>query len=284
MMSAMMCPMPGDSRAWAEVTGPRGQPHRPAANALRWPHGDHNDIRDGVREAARHPIGSPKWWDGVWQARRANSDHMAEEEDDALADFRRNTPLSVREDLGRQFSEFKTNHAGAQGIDTDDKDPEGYVSAVQAEIAKMRDLTDKPFGVNIAQLFVRDPAIVDFVAEHDVRFVTTSAGDPTKFTRALKDAGITVFHVVPSLRGALKAVDADVRDLGDRAGRQASVGECARQPFLRQDIPEVDQHWRRHSLLHGGKIQVPELVPFGHDDGHVCAMDGAERAFVIAHR
>lgn len=96
--------------------------------------GDHNDIRDGVREAARHPIGSPEWWEGVWQARRANSDHMAEEEDDALADFRRNTPLNVREDLGRQFNEFKTNHAAAQDIDTDDKDPEGYVSAVQAEI------------------------------------------------------------------------------------------------------------------------------------------------------
>ncbi|HEX6405529.1 MAG TPA: hemerythrin domain-containing protein [Pseudonocardiaceae bacterium] len=98
--------------------------------------GDHNDIRDGVREAARHPVGSSKWWDGVWQARRANSDHMAEEEDDALADFRRNTPLSVREDLGRQFNEFKTNHAGAQSIDTDDKDPEGYVNAVQAEMSQ----------------------------------------------------------------------------------------------------------------------------------------------------
>src|SRR5437868_14732454 len=89
----------------------------------------------------------------------------------------------------------------------------GRLDEVQAEIAKMRDLTDKPFAVNIAQLFVRDPAIVEFVAEHDVRFVTTSAGDPTKFTRALKDAGITVFHVVPSLRGALKAVDAGVDGL-----------------------------------------------------------------------
>ena len=77
----------------------------------------------------------------------------------------------------------------------------------------MRDLTDKPFGVNIAQLFVRDPSIVDFVAENGVTFVTTSAGDPTKFTKALKDAGLTVFHVVPSLRGALKAVDAGVDGL-----------------------------------------------------------------------
>jgi enoyl-[acyl-carrier protein] reductase II len=84
---------------------------------------------------------------------------------------------------------------------------------VRAEIVKMRELTDKPFGVNIAQLFVRDPSIVDFVAENGVTFVTTSAGDPTKFTRALKDAGLTVFHVVPSRRGALKAVDAGVDGL-----------------------------------------------------------------------
>src|SRR6185295_3894311 len=77
----------------------------------------------------------------------------------------------------------------------------------------MRDLTDKPFGVNIAQLFVRDPAIVDFVHENGVRFVTTSAGDPSVFTGALHDAGITVFHVVPSLRAALKAIAAGVDGL-----------------------------------------------------------------------
>ena len=61
--------------------------------------------------------------------------------------------------------------------------------------------------------FIRDASIVDFIAENGVSFVTTSAGDPTKYTKALKDAGITVFHVVPSLRGALKAVDAGVDGL-----------------------------------------------------------------------
>ncbi|MFM8972844.1 MAG: NAD(P)H-dependent flavin oxidoreductase [Actinomycetota bacterium] len=89
----------------------------------------------------------------------------------------------------------------------------GRLDEVREEIVRMRDLTDKPFGVNVAQMFVRDPAIVDFVAEHGVRFVTTSAGDPTRFTAAFKAAGITVFHVVPSLRGALKAVDAGVDGL-----------------------------------------------------------------------
>jgi enoyl-[acyl-carrier protein] reductase II len=46
-----------------------------------------------------------------------------------------------------------------------------------------------------------------------VRFVTTSAGDPTQYTRKLKDAGLVVFHVVPTLRTALKAVDAGVDGL-----------------------------------------------------------------------
>jgi len=90
----------------------------------------------------------------------------------------------------------------------------GELDAVRGEIVKMRALApDKPFAVNIAQAFVRDPSIVDFVVEQGVRFVTTSAGDPTKYTAKLKDAGLTVFHVVPSLHAALKAVAAGVDGL-----------------------------------------------------------------------
>jgi len=89
----------------------------------------------------------------------------------------------------------------------------GELAAVRDEILKMRDLTDKPFGVNIAQLFVRDPAIVDFVIREGVRFVTTSAGNPTRYTAQLKAAGLTVFHVVPTLRAALKAIEAGVDGL-----------------------------------------------------------------------
>lgn len=95
--------------------------------------GDHNDIRDGVREAAQHPIGSSQWWDAVRNTRVANSTHMAEEEDDALPDFRRNAPPHLREDLGRQFLKFKADHPDARGLDTSDKDPQGYISAVQAQ-------------------------------------------------------------------------------------------------------------------------------------------------------
>ena len=89
----------------------------------------------------------------------------------------------------------------------------GELDAVREEIKKMRTLTDKPFGVNIAQAFVRDPDIVKFVIDQGVKFVTTSAGNPERYTEELKSAGLTVFHVVPSLGAALKAVECGVDGL-----------------------------------------------------------------------
>jgi len=89
----------------------------------------------------------------------------------------------------------------------------GELDVIRDEIKKMRKLTDKPFGVNIAQAFVRDPDIVSMVADAGVKFVTTSAGDPNRYCAALKDAGLIVFHVVPSLAAALKAIEAGVDGL-----------------------------------------------------------------------
>lgn len=108
-----------------------------------------------------------------------------------------------------QLASAVSNAGGLGIIETSS----GELDAVREEIRKMRDLTDKPFGVNIAQLFVRDPGIVDFVIDNGVRFVTTSAGDPRKYTAQLKAAGLTVFHVIPTLRAAAKAVDAGVDGL-----------------------------------------------------------------------
>lgn len=102
------------------------------------------------------------------------------------------------------------SNAGGMGIV---ETSSGRLEEVKLEIKKMRDLTDKPWGVNIAQLMTRDPSIIDFVVEHGVRFVTTSAGDPAVMVPGLKRAGITVFHVVPTLRGALKAIAAGVDGL-----------------------------------------------------------------------
>ncbi|MFP6563353.1 MAG: nitronate monooxygenase [Myxococcota bacterium] len=123
----------------------------------------------------------------------------------------------------------------------------GELDAIRGEIQKMRQLTDRPFGVNIAQAFVRDPGIVDFVIEEGVRFVTTSAGNPNQYTRALKDAGLTVFHVVPTLRAARKAVDAGVDGLvvegGEGGGfkNPSPVSTLVLVPLIREklDVPIV---------------------------------------------
>ena len=102
------------------------------------------------------------------------------------------------------------SNAGGMGII---ETSSGELDVIKEEIRKMRDLTDKPFGVNIAQAFVKDPGIVDFVVEQGIRFVSTSAGNPMKYIAQLKEAGLTVYHVVPTLQGALKAVDAGVDGL-----------------------------------------------------------------------
>ncbi len=142
-----------------------------------------------------------------------------------------------------QLASAVSNAGGLGIIETSS----GELDAIKDEIRKMRDLTDKPFGVNIAQAFVRDPGIVDFVVDQGVKFVTTSAGDPTKYTGALKDAGLTVFHVVPTLKGALKAVDAGVDGLvvegGEGGGfkNPRDVASMVLLPLVRSkvDVPIV---------------------------------------------
>ena len=62
----------------------------------------------------------------------------------------------------------------------------GEVENCKAEIKKMAELTDKPFGVNLPLLFLRDDSMVDFCVSHGVKFVTTSAGDPSKYIDVLK--------------------------------------------------------------------------------------------------
>ncbi len=108
-----------------------------------------------------------------------------------------------------QLASAVSNAGGLGIIETSS----GELDAIREEIKKMRTLTDKPFGVNIAQAFVRDPAIVSFVIDQGVKFVTTSAGSPERYTSQLKEAGLTVFHVVPSLAAALKAVECEVDGL-----------------------------------------------------------------------
>jgi hypothetical protein len=86
---------------------------------------DHNEIRDAVRAASEHEVGSEEWWQAVRAAREANDDHMGEEERDDLPDFRRNVDLQERHDIAVAFLRFEGEHSS--GIRAVDKDPEQYV-------------------------------------------------------------------------------------------------------------------------------------------------------------
>jgi hypothetical protein len=100
--------------------------------------GDHNDIRDGVHAAEASVIGTPDWWAAIAQTREANDEHMAEEEREGLADFRRNAPIGLREALGQQFSRFFEQHETTEAVNVSDKDPQRYVDDVERDIAAAR--------------------------------------------------------------------------------------------------------------------------------------------------
>lgn len=134
--------------------------------------------------------------------------------------------------------------AGALGII---ETSSGELDTIRDEIKKMNELTDKPFGVNIAQAFVRDPDIGQFIIDQGVKFVTTSAGSPERYTETLKNAGLTVFHVVPNLSAALKAVECGVDGLivegGEGGGFKNSneVSTLVLLPLIRSkvDVPII---------------------------------------------
>lgn len=148
------------------------------------------------------------------------------------------------------------SNAGGMGII---ETSSGELDVIKEEIKKMRTLTDKPFGVNIAQAFVRDPSIAQFVIDQGVTFVTTSAGSPTKYTAQLKAAGLIVFHVVPTLKAALKAVDAGVDGLiveGGEGGGFKNPNEVASMVLLPLVRSKVDVP----IIAAGGMVDGPTMA------------------------
>lgn len=88
---------------------------------------DHNKIRDAIAAARRHPVGSDEWWAAVWDARRENSEHLTEEEDEVLPDFRRHTRMPLRLELGERWLTFYGEHPSGKGLTFTDKDPTRYI-------------------------------------------------------------------------------------------------------------------------------------------------------------
>lgn len=91
---------------------------------------DHNEIRDTALAVAKHEVGTDAWLAAVDKANEANSDHMAEEERQGLADFRRNADLAMRHTLAVDFIAFEAEHL--TGVEPVNKSPKQYVADHQA--------------------------------------------------------------------------------------------------------------------------------------------------------
>lgn len=85
-----------------------------------------------------------------------------------------------------------------------------YPDVLREHIQKCKKATDKPFGVNVPMLYADIDKIMNIIVEEGVKVVFTSAGNPKTWTPFLKENGITVVHVVSSVKFALKAQEAGV--------------------------------------------------------------------------
>ena len=88
---------------------------------------DHDKIRDAVRGAEQHEVGSDPWWEAVGVARTENSKHIAEEEREALPDFRKSASEDERAQLAVAWTRWRTEHFPPHGVSTEDKDAETYI-------------------------------------------------------------------------------------------------------------------------------------------------------------
>jgi enoyl-[acyl-carrier protein] reductase II len=122
-----------------------------------------------------------------------------------------------------------------------------YPDVLRKHIQKAKKATQKPFGVNVPLLYADLEEILEIIVEEEVKIVFTSAGNPKKWTKYLQDKGITVVHVVSSVKFALKAqaagVDAIVAEgfeAGGHNGREETT-TLALIPAVKKaiDIPLI---------------------------------------------
>lgn len=130
------------------------------------------------------------------------------------------------------------SNAGGLGIIAAGNAPKDYV---KGEIQKAKKLTDKPFGVNIMLMSPYADDIADLVVEEGVKVVTTGAGNPSKYMKAWKDAGIIVIPVVASVAMAklMKRVGADalIAEGGESGGH---IGELTTIVLVPQIVDATD--------------------------------------------
>ncbi len=126
-----------------------------------------------------------------------------------------------------------------------------YPEILQEHIQKCKKATDKPFGVNVPLLYPQIDELMNVILEEEVKIVFTSAGNPSVWTPILKEKGVTVVHVVSSVRFALKAVLAGVDAIvceGFEAGGHNGREETTTFTL----IPMVKEHVKIPVIAAGG--------------------------------
>lgn len=121
--------------------------------------------------------------------------------------------------------------AGAMGQET-----------LREEVREIRSLTDQPFGINIPLRSPMAEVLVQLAIQESVRVVATSAGNPSLFTRSLKEKGIIVIHVVPTVAHALQAQDAGVDAIvaeGSESGGYINLEEVGTMALVPQVVDAV---------------------------------------------
>ena len=113
--------------------------------------------------------------------------------------------------------------------------------AVRNEVRKCREMTDKPFGVNIMLQAPNAEEIAHMVIEEGVKIITTGAGSPAKYMPMWKEAGVKVIPVVASVALALKmqqaGADAVVAEGAESGGH---VGELHTMSLVPQVVDALD--------------------------------------------
>lgn len=116
----------------------------------------------------------------------------------------------------------------------------GPTEVVRAQIRKAKELTDKPFGVNVMLMAPNKDEIVDVICEEKPAFVTLGAGNPVPYFAKLKEAGIKVIPVIPNVKLA-KRVAAAGADAMVAEGMEAGghIGVLTTMALMTQVIPEI---------------------------------------------